>query len=231
MNLSSASLDLSLLKYGLCQSFVDKHKYVKQNVAVEMESVALSLDNYVDVSMKETFHEFLRSSTNIISNNIYSEKDNTVKLLSPLIKNDKIVILAADKESCTVILNKSDYIRKVNNIIEEGMQQGKYIETIDTTQSDLKHFQDFLYRHFKRSEHYDQMRPVSNQPGRFFATAKTHKFTSLNDITVENLKLRPIIDLTGTYTYNTSKVIANYLRPLSKNQYTPILIMKMFFMM
>ena len=185
-----------------------------------MESVALRLDNYVDFSMKETFHEFLRSSTIIISNNIYSEKDNTVKLLSPLIKNDKIVILAADKESCTVILNKSDYIKKVNKIIEEGMEQGKYIEAIDTTQSDLKHFQDFLYRHFKRSEHYDQMRPVSNQPGRFFATAKTHKFTSLNDITVENLKLRPIIDLTGTYTYNTSKVIANYLRPLSKNQYT-----------
>ena len=64
------------------------------------------------------------------------------------------------------------------------------------------------------------MRPVSNQPGRFFATAKTGKFTSLNDITVENLKLRPIIDLTETYTYNTSKVIANYLQPLSKNQYT-----------
>ena len=34
------------------------------------------------------------------------------------------------------------------------------------------------------------------------------------------MKLRPIMDLTGTYTYNTSKVIANYLRPLSKNQYT-----------
>ena len=54
------------------------------------------------------------------------------------------------------------------------------------------------------------MRPVSNQPGRFFVTAKTYKFTSLYDITVENLKLRPIIDLTGTYTYNTSKVIPNY---------------------
>ena len=64
------------------------------------------------------------------------------------------------------------------------------------------------------------MRPVSNQPGRFFATAKTHEFTSLNDITVENLKLRPMIDLTGTYTYDTSKVIANCLRALSKNQYT-----------
>ena len=64
------------------------------------------------------------------------------------------------------------------------------------------------------------MCPVSNKPGKFIATAKTHKFTSLNDITVENMKLRPIIDLTGTYTYNTSKVIANYLRPLSKNQCT-----------
>ena len=170
--------------------------------------------------MKETFHGFLRSSTNIITNSIYSEKDKTVKLLSPLIKNDKIVILAADKESCTVTLNKSDYIRKVNNIIEEGMQQGKYIGTIDTTQSNLKHFLNFHYRHFKKSEYYDQMRPVSNQPGRFFATAKTHKCTSLNDITVENLKLRPIIDLTGACTYNTSNVIANYLRPLSKNQYT-----------
>ena len=47
------------------------------------------------------------------------------------------------------------------------------------------------------------MRPVFNLSGRFFATAKTHKFTSLNDITVKNLKLHPIIDLTGTYTYNT----------------------------
>ena len=64
------------------------------------------------------------------------------------------------------------------------------------------------------------MRPVSNQAGRFFATAKTHKFTSLKDITIENMKLCLIVDLTGTYTYNTSKVIANYLRPLSKNQYT-----------
>ena len=108
LNLSSASLDLSSLKYGLHQSFVDKRKYVKPNVAVDMESVALRLDNYVDVSMKETFHECLRSYTNIISNNVYSEKDNTVKLFSPLIKNDKIVIQAADEESCTVILNKSE---------------------------------------------------------------------------------------------------------------------------
>ena len=101
------------------------------------------------------------------------------------------------------------------------MQQGKYTEPIDTTQSSLKHFQGFLYRHFKKSEH-DQMHPVSNQADRFFAIAKTHKFTFLNHITVENLKLRWIIDLTGTYTYNFSKVIVTYFRPLWKNQHTII---------
>ena len=45
---------------------------------------------------------------------------------------------------CTVIINKSDYIKKVNNIIKEGMQQGKYMENMDSTQSDLKHFKFFF---------------------------------------------------------------------------------------
>ena len=65
------------------------------------------------------------------------------------------------------------------------------------------------------------MCPVSNQPGRFFATNKTHKFTSLGEnFKIENFRLCPNVNLAGAYNYNTSKVIANYLRPLSKNQYT-----------
>ena len=54
----------------------------------------------------------------------------------------------------------------------------------------------------------------------FFATAKTHKFDSVNDTTLDKLKLRPIMDQTGTYIYNASKVVAKYLRPLSKNKYS-----------
>ena len=80
LNLSSESLNFSSLKYGFHQSFVEKNKYVKRNVAVEMDSLAVKLDIFIDVSMKKTFHEFLRSSTNIISNNTYSEKDNAVKV-------------------------------------------------------------------------------------------------------------------------------------------------------
>ena len=49
---------------------------------------------------------------------------------------------------------------------------------------------------------YYEMRPVSNQPALFFVTAKTHKFKSLEEINVDQLKLRPISDQTGTYICN-----------------------------
>ena len=63
------------------------------------------------------------------------------------------------------------------------------------------------------------MLPSSHQPARFFATARTHKFENINDITINNLKLRPIIDQTGTCYCKTGKVIAEYLKPLTKYQF------------
>ena len=67
-------------------------------------------------------------------------------------------------------------------------------------------FQDFLGRNFK--DKYEEMRPASHETGKLYATAKTHKFNLLDDITVDNLKFRPIISQIGTYTYNASRVIS-----------------------
>ena len=105
-------------------------------------------------------------------------------------------------------------------MISEGISNGKYVETVDNTQKDLKHFKGFLYRHFYKTKCYDSMRPVSNQPARSIATAKTHKFDTTEDINVKDLKLRPIIDQTGTYIYDASKVVAQFLKPLAKNNFT-----------
>ena len=44
------------------------------------------------------------------------------------------------------------------------------------------------------------MQPESNQPACLYQTAKTHKFETLENIAVANLKFRPIIDQTGTFT-------------------------------
>ena len=64
------------------------------------------------------------------------------------------------------------------------------------------------------------MTSSSNQQARLYGTAKTYKFNFTKDITRDNLKFRPIIDQTGTYTYKTAQIIDEQLRPLSRNEYT-----------
>ena len=73
-------------------------------------------------------------------------------------------------------------------------------------------FQDFLYHHLY-TQSYEEIRQRSNQPVRFFATAKAHTFQFIEDISLGSLKLRTIIDETGIYIYNASKVVAKYLSP------------------
>ena len=116
MNLPTENINTGPLRDGLHHSFTDKNKYVKRNVAVELETLA--------------------GATNIITKNVYSDVVNTYKSLSNLINDKKFVILAADKETCTVILNQTDNQNKVNNMINEGIAVGKYIETVDNTHKD-----------------------------------------------------------------------------------------------
>ena len=88
----------------------------------------------------------------------------------------KMKISPADKESCTVILIKVDYIGKVNKMVDEGIANGKCIETNDTRHGDLKGLQGFLCRNKKIKKCYDDMCHVLNPPACFFDTAKTHMF-------------------------------------------------------
>ena len=67
-------------------------------------------------------------------------KINTFKLLNRLSKYENLVVLSADKESFTVILNKTDYVNKVNAIINEGISKCKYAETVDNTYKDFPRF-------------------------------------------------------------------------------------------
>ena len=80
-------------------------------------------------------------------------------------------------------------------------------------------FRRFCTEIFRKHKDYEKLRPKSNQPGRFFATAKTHKFDSFEDITLEELKIRPIIDQTGTHTHAAAAIISKHLQPLAKNEY------------
>ena len=77
--------------------------------------------------------------------------------LRHLIQNNDIALLAGDNDSLVVVMNKKDFILKVGNMINEGIQQGKYEWTNDTIHKDLEKFQHCLYHNFKNHLKYSDM--------------------------------------------------------------------------
>ena len=66
-----------------------------------------------------------------------------------LIENKDLVVTSGNKDSCVVILKRSDYNKKLQNMIDEGITDGTYAPTTDSTLGDLKRFQDILHCNFK----------------------------------------------------------------------------------
>ena len=222
MNLSSVqSIDVSPLEHGLKQCFVHKNKYIKKDIAAEFETLCSSVDNDISPGDMENFHEFFRSATNPFTQNVHRTKDSTYSLLKPLQRNKGIVLLSGNKDSSVVILDKACYNEKNNRLLNDGISKGFYvIEENSNTLTELKSFQNFIYRNIKKHEKYKEMRPTSSQPARLFVTWKTHQFTDIKQVNINDLKLRPIVDQTGTHLYDCSKIIAQYLQSLVIKEYT-----------
>ena len=159
INLSDCNIDFSCLKYHLNHSFVDRNRFIKRDLGVELESFAANVDEFVSKEVKEEFHQFLRNSTYTLTNNVYHTKDDTYNKTKSLRDNKAIVILSGEKDSSVVIMNKKDYNKKVEEIINEGIEQRKYEKNDDNILKELESFQSFLYRHFKEAPCYKDILP------------------------------------------------------------------------
>ena len=156
----------------------------------------------------------------IFTKSVYKTTDYTCKHLKRIINDKNLAVVSGDKEPCVVLIDKTDYQDKLQKLVDDGIKNGIYKVAEDNTLKDLKLFKSFSYRNFRKYEHYEEMLPKSNQPGQLYGTAKTHKSTNIDEITIDNSKFRTIIAQTGTYTYNAAPVIAEYLKPLcSGNNY------------
>ena len=61
------------------------------------------------------------------------------------------MILSGNKETFTVILNRTDHVINVNAMIDDGISKGKYVATVGNTHQDLRYLQNFLYIHFYKT--------------------------------------------------------------------------------
>ena len=130
-----------------------------------------------------------------------------ILITSPnILQNKDIVVVKGDKDSGVVLIKKSDYVTKLDTMVDDSIMKGTYVATTDKTLKQLSQFQDVLYRNRHNYQCYKDLQPDSNQPARLYGTAKTRNFETLEDISVANLKFGPTIDQTGAFTYNAQKL-------------------------
>ena len=78
-------------------------------------------------------------------------------------------MVSGDKESCVVLIDKTDYQDKLPKMVEDGIKNGIYKVAEDNTLKDLKLFKSFLYRNFRKYEYYEEMLPNFTNQDNFLA--------------------------------------------------------------
>ena len=60
--------------------------------------------------------------------------------LRGMIQNKDIVVVKGDKDSSVVIMKKSNYVTKLNTMIDDGATKGTYAETTDNMLKEIPRF-------------------------------------------------------------------------------------------
>ena len=134
-------------------------------------------------------------------------------------------VLQDDEDSLTVILLRLVYEQKLQDMIDEGITNGKYEKTRESNFKDLKSYQSFLYRNVKNHNNgpfiYSDISSSSNEPATLHTPVKTCKFADFKNIATENLRTKIYHCSTcGTYYFQAVQSLAKYLVPLANNAFT-----------
>ena len=125
-------------------------------------------------------------------------------------QNNEIIIRKADKASIYVILNKKDYLDKINEILSN---QEKFVKINKDPTNMLKNKANKLITTLNAAQDSLKIPKIIGdyQPGYIYENVKTHK---------PNNSVRPIISQVLTPTYNLAKNINSTIDPYIPNDYT-----------
>ena len=133
------------------------------------------------------------------------------RAINRLRKNDDIIVTKPDKGSGVVLLNKSNYVDKMNKILDD---QSKFrrlgpVSSNDNTASIESRLQkrllDLVKADLMPKWIYDAIRPTGSQRPRKYGLPKAHK---------EGTPLRPILSMTGSFHHELGKWLASQLQPV-----------------
>ena len=138
------------------------------------------------------------------------------EILTWLRRDQSIIIVKPDKGNGLVILNKSDYHEKMNDILADETKFQKLDE--DPVKLTLK--REIIIKNFLKElnkngiisdGHYRDLSPTGSRPGILYGLPKIHKL---------NVPLRPILSSMRSHSFNIAKFLVSLLRPFSNNTYS-----------
>ena len=155
--------------------------------------------------------------------NLSEEEHNALLELASL---DDIIIQKADKGNVIVLVNKTDYIQKMENILKDTSKfqsmdfsnklHGDLRYLLDKEQEVKDFLKDLRDKNVISDQDFAKMVPVGSSPGVLYGLCKVHKKIPNGD---NCPPFRPILSAIGTVSYNLAKFLVPLLEPLTTNQY------------
>ena len=207
-NLSSRNLDTvenQVLSKGLNFAMNHSPKDILQFIA----QVEPAIEDLKDTTIQEKSRIRQKvvsavHSAQSCANISYEEKQAIRRLKS----DPSIVIAKADKGNAVVVMDKDDYLRKVN----EHLSDSNIYKTLpNNPQNQLKNSVNKVLQRLKSEKklskaEYDLLYCSTAQTPRYYALIKTHKI---------NYPIRPIVSFIGSPTYQISKFLSKILTPFT----------------
>lgn len=228
-NYSSRTLNETekrLLSKGLNYAFVSKKLRVDSHyLTFERLFKTLQTHSFYSNNPKGYSYDYFVSSLKYLAmSSFYNYKPETKYLLNKeeylalqnLAKDKSIVIMKPDKGNGVVLMDKTEYIEKIDVILSDASKFQKVNK--EPFECTVK-LEDKINRVIRKlgnkgcltDELMQSLQASGSRPGRLYGLPKVHK---------ENHPLRPILSAIGTANYNIAKYLVPILAPITTNEFT-----------
>jgi Reverse transcriptase (RNA-dependent DNA polymerase) len=142
------------------------------------------------------------------------EHRKTFSTLRSLAKNKSIIITRPDKGRGVVIMDRADYIQKMNTILDDisAFSFINHDPTLDNENELTRFLLVFKKEGFISDQEYKLACSNGSRPARIYGVPKLHKKR-------ENYPLRPVMSATKTVAYGLGKMLATRLNTLRTGPY------------
>ena len=162
-------------------------------------------------------NNFRRTAMKTIKNQ-NQRTQQIISTLKTLAEDKTILITRPDKGRGIVILNREDYIYKVNKILSDAttFQETQQEPTIKHENQLNSKLLELKNGGFITPEEYNYARSRGAQPARLYGLPKIHKKLDTDGV----IPIRPIVSSSKSFNYRLVKHLANKLKHLRQDQHT-----------